>query len=147
MKLPPLEPQHRVFERPGTFLQREATREMLRAAAEALSWLAAKDEAELSTMRSQSSSWFQIQVWSRARGSGRVGASSHLVPLSHPSRHASLLSRIPPSGLPDQLPDYGDYAGAELEPREGPWGGGPDRGLSAAAATAGDRGFSGDTGE
>jgi hypothetical protein len=98
VKLPPLEPQHRVFERPGTFLQREATREMLRAAAEALSWLAAKDEAELSTMRSQSSSWFQIQVWSRARGSGwglvtpRPSLSSlptRLFALSYPSLRTS----------------------------------------------------------
>ena len=46
----------------GSRRQREAHELTLQAAVEALSWLGAKDEADLSTMRSQSSSWFQLQV-------------------------------------------------------------------------------------
>ena len=46
--------------------QRERLRLAL-ATASALGWLAAKEEAEMSTMRSQSSTWFSLQV---GRGGG-----------------------------------------------------------------------------
>ena len=52
----------------GSRRQRAAHELTLQAAVEALSWVGAKDEADLSTMRSQSSSWFQLQVRSPVDG-------------------------------------------------------------------------------